>query len=79
MQTAKGVEVPSDLLKVLAADQEALRIFQGMRPSCQREYAEWVSEAKRETTRARRLASIPARIREYGVRHGMLDLVQERA
>lgn len=79
MRTDKGVEVPNDLLEVLAADQDALRIFQRMRPSCQREYVQWVSEAKKETTRARRLANVPARIRDYGVRHGMLGLEQKRA
>ena len=78
MQTEKGFEVPSDLLAVLAADQHALRIVERMRPSCQREYVQWIGEAKKEPTRARRLASVPDRIREYGGRHGMLDLEQAR-
>ena len=73
MKTDKGIEVPHDLLDVLTADQDALRIFQKMRPSCQREYVQWVTEAKREDTRVRRLSGVATRIREYGARHSLLD------
>ena len=75
MKTEKGIEIPGDLLTVLEADREALRVFQKMRQSCQREYVQWVTEAKRETTRGRRLASVVSRIREYGARHGMLETI----
>ena len=69
MKTDKGVEVPDDVTAVLEGDAEVLRTFRSMRPSCQREYVQWVTEAKNEATRARRLASIAERIREYGARH----------
>ena len=72
MKTDKGTEIPDDLLKVLAADPEVWRVFKRMRPSCQREYVQWVAEAKKEETRARRLSEALARIREYGARHGLL-------
>ena len=73
MKTEKGVDVPGDLAAALAGDAEAWRIFERMRPSCQREYVQWVAEAKREATRTRRLAGALARIRDYGARHGLLD------
>ena len=68
MKTEKGIEVPDDLAAVLDGDVEVLCIFQAMRPSCQREYVQWVTEAK-EATRARRLLGLADRIREYGARH----------
>ena len=69
MRTRKGVELPSDLAAVLENDAEVLRIFESMRPSCQREYVQWVTDAKKEETRARRLSGVAERIREYGARH----------
>jgi uncharacterized protein YdeI (YjbR/CyaY-like superfamily) len=76
MKTDKGIDIPDDLLKVLAADREALRVFQRMRPSCQREYVQWIRDAKKDETRARRLSGAVVRIREYGARHGLLDSEQ---
>jgi uncharacterized protein YdeI (YjbR/CyaY-like superfamily) len=76
MKTEKGTDVPDDLLGVLEADQEALRVFQTMRPSCQREYVQWITEAKKHEARARRLSGAVTRIREYGARHGLLDTEQ---
>jgi uncharacterized protein YdeI (YjbR/CyaY-like superfamily) len=73
MKTRKGVEVPTELAALLAEDSEARRVFERMRPSCQSEYVVWVSEAKTEATRARRLAGVLKRIRDYGARHGLLD------
>ena len=69
MKTDKGIEIPHDLAAVLEGDAEVLRIFETMRPSCQREYVQWVTEAKQEVTRARRLLGLADRIREYGARH----------
>jgi uncharacterized protein YdeI (YjbR/CyaY-like superfamily) len=69
MRTHKGVDVPREIAAVLKADAEVLRVFESMRPSCQREYVQWVTEAKTEATRTRRLSSLLDRIREYGGRH----------
>ena len=77
MKTEKGVEVPDDLAAALAGDAEALRIFERMRPSCQRQYVQWVTQAKKDATRTRRLAGALTRIRDYGVRHGLLDAEPE--
>ena len=72
VRTEKGVDVPDDLAAALTGDAEALRTFERMRPSCQREYVQWVTEAKKEATRTRRLAGALVRIRDYGARHGLL-------
>ena len=51
------VEVPDDLAAALAADSgRARRRSIGLSYSHQREYVEWIDEAKRAETRARRIA-----------------------
>jgi len=47
---------PADLAAALAANKAAKATFDGFPPSQQREYVEWLTEAKREDTRSRRLA-----------------------
>jgi len=44
-----------DLLAALRKDRAALRTFEEFSPSHRREYVEWILEAKREETRARRI------------------------
>jgi uncharacterized protein YdeI (YjbR/CyaY-like superfamily) len=48
--------VPQDLRAAIDAVPGAKATFDGFPPSCQREYVEWVTEAKRDETRAKRLA-----------------------
>ncbi|MBX3560265.1 MAG: YdeI/OmpD-associated family protein [Sphingomonas sp.] len=48
--------VPQDLRAGIDADPAAKATFDAFPPSCQREYVEWVTEAKRDETRAKRLA-----------------------
>ena len=48
--------VPQDLRAAIDAAPAAKATFDGFPPSCQREYVEWVTEAKRDETRAKRLA-----------------------
>ena len=56
-QQKKGpFEVPDDLNAGLAGNAAAQRTFEAFPPSCQREYVQWIVEAKRPETRARRLA-----------------------
>ncbi len=56
-KTAKPpLTVPQDLRAALDAVPAAAATFAGFPPSCQREYVEWVTEAKRDETRAKRLA-----------------------
>lgn len=48
--------VPDDLRAALDGHAAAAATFDGFPPSSQREYVEWITEAKREETRAKRVA-----------------------
>jgi len=50
------VNVPDDLAAALGKNATARATFEGFSPSHRREYVEWIVEAKREETRARRVA-----------------------
>lgn len=52
---ATAVVVPDDLSAALKKNKKAQAVFEGFPPSHKREYVEWITEAKREETRARRL------------------------
>ena len=47
--------VPDYFRAALKKNEKALAAFENFSPSCQREYVEWLTEAKREETRAKRL------------------------
>lgn len=47
--------VPQDLRAAIDAVPAAAATFDNFPPSCQREYVEWVTEAKRDETRSKRL------------------------
>jgi uncharacterized protein YdeI (YjbR/CyaY-like superfamily) len=49
-------ETPSELAEALAANPAAKATFNGFPPSCRREYCDWVAEAKRPETKAKRVA-----------------------
>ena len=56
-KTAKPpVVVPADLAAAVEKNSKARATFAAFSPSHRREYVEWVTEAKTEATRARRLA-----------------------
>jgi len=48
--------VPDDLAAALKKNTKAKTTFDGFSPSQQREYVDWISEAKRDETRRKRLA-----------------------
>jgi uncharacterized protein YdeI (YjbR/CyaY-like superfamily) len=48
--------VPQDMRAAIDAVPAAKATFDGFAPSCRREYVEWVTEAKRDETRSKRLA-----------------------
>ena len=48
-------ETPSDLATALLKNKAAKATFDAFPPGCKREYIEWIVEAKREETRAKRL------------------------
>lgn len=49
-------ESPEDFANALRADAKALVTFENLAPSQRRDYLDWILEAKREETRARRVA-----------------------
>jgi uncharacterized protein YdeI (YjbR/CyaY-like superfamily) len=53
----QAVEVPDYFLAALKKNKKALAAFEAFSPSHKREYVEWITDAKQEETRARRLAT----------------------
>ena len=49
--------VPKDLAAALRANKGAQATFAGFPPSAQREYVEWITEAKTDATRTKRLTT----------------------
>jgi len=52
----RSLEIPADLAAALAAAPEALAAFNRLALSHRREFVQWIEEAKRSETRARRIA-----------------------
>ena len=61
---AKPVAVPDDLAAALRKNKKAQAAFEKFPPSHKREYVEWITQAKREETRARRLQTAIQQISE---------------
>ena len=59
----RTVRVPADLRRALEADEVSERTFAELSFTHRREYVDWVEEAKRPETRARRIASTVERVR----------------
>jgi len=59
----RTVEVPDDVRAALEVDAEARRQFDGLSYTHQKEYVEWVTAAKREETRRKRLAGMADMLR----------------
>lgn len=66
----KPVEVPDELAGALAEDREAGERFDALTPGKQREYTEYIAQAKLAETRVRRLEKILPMIRAG---HGLND------
>lgn len=58
------VEVPPDLAALLEKNAKARAAFDGFSESKRREYVDWINTAKREQTRAQRLATTLAQLAE---------------
>jgi len=54
---SRSVRAPADLLAALQNNASARAAYDGMSPSHKREYIEWITEAKRDETRKRRVAT----------------------
>lgn len=61
--------VPQDLQAAIDGAPAAKATWNAFPPSCQREYVEWVTEAKRDETRAKRLAQTMEWLAEGKRRH----------
>ena len=61
---AQPVIVPPELAAALATATRARAAFDALSPSHRREYCEWIAEAKREETKARRVAKALTQLRE---------------
>lgn len=68
-KVARPVTVPSDLAAALGRSRKARVAFESFSPSHQREYVEWITEAKRPETRERRLATTIEWLEEGKPRH----------
>jgi uncharacterized protein YdeI (YjbR/CyaY-like superfamily) len=51
----RTIEMQEDLSVALAANPAAAQTWEGLAPSHRYEYLEWITEAKREETRAKRI------------------------
>jgi uncharacterized protein YdeI (YjbR/CyaY-like superfamily) len=69
-KTAKApFTVPQDMRAAIDGNPAAKAAFGGFPPSAQRDYVEWITEAKRDETRARRLAQAVEWLAEGKRRH----------
>jgi bacteriocin resistance YdeI/OmpD-like protein/uncharacterized protein DUF1905 len=59
----REVDVPPELQEALAGDPDAAEAFERLAFTHRREYAEWVAEAKRPETKARRVAQTLERLK----------------
>ena len=63
------VKPPADLLAALTKNAKARATYEAFPPSKQREYAEWLTEAKQEATRQKRLVTAIEWMAEGKSRH----------
>lgn len=62
--TVKDVEIPDELQSVFKEDNTLFKAFKALTPSKQREYCNYISEAKREATKLSRIDKITPMIIE---------------
>lgn len=56
VKTAKAeIQVPDDFVRALNKNKKAKTVFEKFAPSHKREYLQWITEAKREETRMKRI------------------------
>lgn len=66
---SRSVRAPADLLAALRNNPAARAAYEEMSPSHKREYIEWITEAKRDETRKRRVAAAVEWIAEGRIRN----------
>jgi uncharacterized protein YdeI (YjbR/CyaY-like superfamily) len=65
----KPLVIPEDFTEALKKDKKANATFEAFSPSHKKEYVEWITEAKTEETRARRMATALEWLAEGKARH----------
>lgn len=65
----RALEVPDDLLGALSKNTRAKATFENFSPSNKREYVEWITEAKTDATRGKRLETAVEWMAEGKVRN----------
>ena len=68
-KAAAPVGVPGDLVAALNKSKAAAAFFEKLSPSQRKEYVEWITEAKRDETRQKRLATTIAWLAEGKTRN----------
>jgi uncharacterized protein YdeI (YjbR/CyaY-like superfamily) len=64
-----AVKPPAYFMSALKKNRKAFETYEGFSPSNRREYVEWVTEAKSDDTREKRLAQAVAWMAEGKVRN----------
>jgi uncharacterized protein YdeI (YjbR/CyaY-like superfamily) len=65
----KTFEVPADVKNALKKNKKAGANFEALSPSHQKEYIQWIIEAKRDETRQKRLNEMVKLLLEKKTRH----------
>ena len=60
----KDLETPADLIAALKKNKTALKTFEEFSPSHRREYIEWITEAKTDATRTKRIEATIGQLKE---------------
>ena len=68
-KTASLIETPDYFLKALKKDEKLVAQYEALSNSCKKEYVEWLTEAKTEPTREKRMATAIEWIGEGKSRH----------
>ena len=72
MESKKGIALPDDFAELLQGQPQLLTVFERMRPSCQRGYADWIDGAADETARTHRIERVMGKISKWGERHQLI-------
>lgn len=62
--TTKPLVIPDDIIRALKKDKKALATFEAFAPSHRKEYVQWITEAKTEETRNRRITTMMELLKE---------------
>lgn len=65
----RELEVPEDFMKVISKNKKALKTFEGYSYSNKKEYVEWITGAKTDATRSKRMNDAIDWMSEGKIRH----------